>query len=66
MSSAAKVHRDLASAAGWWRAALAGASDKVPTDRPVDSIGASSFRPMQLPLFGRISPRILRTVRKAS
>ena len=42
-----------------------GASDKVPTDRPMDSIGASSFRPMQLPLFGRISLRILRMVRKA-
>jgi hypothetical protein len=31
----------------------------------MDSFGASSFRPMQLPLFGRISLRILSMGRKA-
>jgi arylsulfatase len=51
------VTEEMLSAHDWYRtfAALAGASDKVPTDRPIDGIDASKFLLGQSPASGRES-----------
>ena len=61
------VSEEMLSAHDWYKtfAALAGASDKVPTDRPMDGVDASKFLLGESKTTGRESALVLRTRRLA-
>jgi hypothetical protein len=61
------ITKQTLSAHDWYSsfAALAGASDKVPADRRWTASAPPASARCSCPLFGRISLRILRMVRKA-